>query len=63
VGLTGGVFQNAVLATFALDALQREGFEVLVHERVPANDGGLALGQAVLGRPAFSRAGQRGPIL
>jgi hydrogenase maturation protein HypF len=58
VGLTGGVFQNAVLATFALDALQREGFEVLVHERVPANDGGLALGQAVLGRCVGRNRGQ-----
>ena len=58
VGLTGGVFQNAVLATFALDTLHREGFEVLVHERVPANDGGLALGQAVLGQCVGRNRGQ-----
>jgi hydrogenase maturation protein HypF len=63
VGLTGGVFQNALLLQMAIDELHQAGFEVLVHQRVPANDGGLALGQAVLGRPAFSRAGQRGPIL
>jgi hydrogenase maturation protein HypF len=53
-GLTGGVFQNALLLRQAIEELHRAGFEVLCHERVPANDGGLALGQAVLGRVGFS---------
>jgi hydrogenase maturation protein HypF len=50
VGLTGGVFQNALLTRLAVAALERAGCDVLLHERVPCNDGGLALGQAVLGR-------------
>lgn len=57
VGLTGGVFQNALLMQRAVDELHRAGFEVLCHERVPANDGGLALGQAVLSRIGFSLSG------
>ncbi|MBX9846373.1 MAG: carbamoyltransferase HypF [Xanthobacteraceae bacterium] len=47
VGLTGGVFQNRRLTEHAVLALERDGFEVLLHERVPPNDGGLSFGQAV----------------
>jgi hydrogenase maturation protein HypF len=52
VGLTGGVFQNALLTGLTVDGLRRGGSQMLLHERVPCNDGGLALGQAVLGRVA-----------
>lgn len=45
VGLTGGVFQNKVLAELAVDGLQRAGFAVYLPQRYPCNDGGLALGQ------------------
>jgi hydrogenase maturation protein HypF len=48
VVLSGGVFQNARLLTGLIPALQARGFEVFSHRLVPTNDGGIALGQAVI---------------
>jgi hydrogenase maturation protein HypF len=47
VALTGGCFQNARLTEATVAALRERGCEPLWHRRVPPNDGGLALGQAV----------------
>ena len=47
VGLTGGVFQNRLLTERAAASAGIRRFRVLLHERVPPNDGGLSFGQAV----------------
>lgn len=44
--LSGGVFQNKLLLRLTKQRLESRGFRVLIHELVPANDGGIALGQA-----------------
>jgi hydrogenase maturation protein HypF len=45
VALTGGVFQNALLARLTSAELGERELTVLTHRVVPPNDGGLALGQ------------------
>jgi len=49
VGLTGGVFQNMLLLEKTVEHLNEEGFEILLHRKVPTNDGGIALGQVAFG--------------
>ena len=48
VALSGGVFQNLVLLDRVFSGLEVAGLRVLVHSRVPPNDGGVSLGQAVV---------------
>jgi hydrogenase maturation protein HypF len=48
VALSGGVFQNMTLLQRVVQRLCKADFTILTHRRVPPNDGGLALGQAVI---------------
>jgi hydrogenase maturation protein HypF len=48
VALSGGVFQNLLLLGTVTSLLEASGFRVLTHSRVPPNDGGISLGQAVV---------------
>ena len=48
VVLSGGVFQNALLSGEVQERLISEDFAVYVHKQVPANDGGLSLGQLAI---------------
>ncbi|UCH87478.1 MAG: carbamoyltransferase HypF [Dehalococcoidia bacterium] len=59
VALSGGVFQNMYLLGHTLDGLESQGFEALIHHQVPTNDGGIALGQAVIANARLSRRKER----
>jgi len=50
VGFTGGVFQNRLLINLVVPALEKKGFKVYLHRRVPTNDGGISLGQVIMAR-------------
>jgi hydrogenase maturation protein HypF len=49
VALSGGCFQNRILFEEVVRRLEQNEFVVLSHAQLPANDGGLALGQAAIG--------------
>lgn len=55
VGLSGGVLQNATLAGLLPRLLRRRGLTPLSHRVLPANDGGVSLGQAVWGQGRLRR--------
>jgi hydrogenase maturation protein HypF len=55
VVFSGGAFQNRLLLTGLGRALRAEGFEVFSHRLVPTNDGGLALGQALVAAASLGR--------
>ncbi|GAB4310949.1 MAG: carbamoyltransferase HypF [Bacteroidales bacterium] len=48
VVLSGGVFQNRIVLSRTTRILEKNGFEVMTNRQVPANDGGIALGQLVI---------------
>jgi len=45
IALSGGCFQNKYLTERAINRLREAGFRPYTHQRVPPNDGGIALGQ------------------
>ena len=49
VALSGGCFQNLILLSGLQDNLENDGFQVYINREVPANDGGICLGQAYWG--------------
>jgi hydrogenase maturation protein HypF len=63
VALSGGVFQNALLLRRAVDLLRECGLDVYTNRDVPANDGGISLGQALVAGarhlPVASGMGER----
>lgn len=59
VALSGGVFQNLLLLSGCVNRLGDSGFRVLTHSRVPTNDGGVSLGQAVVAA-VITSGGSRG---
>jgi hydrogenase maturation protein HypF len=60
VALSGGTFQNTLLLHRVVHGLRMIGITVYLHHRVPANDGGLSLGQAVLADSIFRQAKELG---
>ena len=53
VALSGGCFQNRLLLKMAVEELRKHGLRPLHHRHVPANDGGISLGQAAIGHFAL----------
>ena len=53
--VTGGCFQNVLLSELTIARLRAEGFTPYWHQRIPPNDGGIALGQVVAARRADAR--------
>jgi len=53
VVLSGGVFQNEMMTARVMEGLAAAGLEPFAHHRVPCNDGGVSLGQAVVAARTF----------
>jgi hydrogenase maturation protein HypF len=55
VALTGGCFQNRVLTELAVACLEAADFQAFWHQRIPPNDGGIAIGQAIVARSSLTK--------
>ncbi len=53
VALSGGVWQNMELLERTSNKLRKDGFKVFIHSKIPTNDGGLSLGQALVGATKY----------
>ncbi len=53
IALSGGVFMNVYLLTHLSRLLEKQQFKVCTHQQVPCNDGGIALGQAVIANAIY----------
>lgn len=63
VAVSGGCLQNKLLLEGLQSGIEAQGFRYLTHSRVPANDGGIALGQAAIASArAMSKAAQKNSI-
>ena len=56
VVLSGGCFQNATLLAGLIQALEKRNFQVFSNQQVSSNDGGIALGQAMVAAAVFPRS-------
>ncbi|MEM1160382.1 MAG: carbamoyltransferase HypF [Pseudomonadota bacterium] len=61
VALSGGCFQNATLFRLVHQRLTDSGLSVLSHSKTPANDGGLAIGQAAIAMAVSQNGGNHVP--
>ena len=62
VVLSGGVFQNRTLLTRTADLLRDRGLRVLIPERLPPNDGGIAYGQLAVASARLAAEGGNGHV-
>jgi hydrogenase maturation protein HypF len=56
IALSGACFDNRILFEAVALGLEHKGFHLLTHRQIPADDGGLALGQAAISAAALIRA-------
>ncbi|GFO96096.1 hydrogenase maturation factor HypF [groundwater metagenome] len=59
IGFSGGVAYNDAIVTKVGDIAEEEGFEFVVHSKVPCGDGGISLGQAVMGADLLNNKGNQ----
>ena len=62
VVLSGGVWQNMLLLSKSIQLLEKGGFGVIVHRQIPPNDGGIALGQAMVAAHRFKSGIENSPV-